>query len=274
MENNKPEWNEHITPKHQHPKDLEQARQRCEAEGLDSSAFDNKGPIVIGVSGKKQAGKSSLCDFLHAHHYCTRYPEGKVIAYDNGDVVVEGIGDKEEDYHDDCQTYSFADPLKQFCIDNLGLSNAQCYGTDDDKNSLTKYEWCHLPPEIKERYSPDNEYMTARQVMQVFGTDVMRDFFSDTIWVDGALAMKDNKFIAFIADVRFESEVHSLMSLPNSYMIRLDRQVADDCHSSETALDDFDFTQFGDRVLHIDNQDMTIHEKNKIALSFFNTLVS
>ncbi|NMC62387.1 MAG: hypothetical protein GYA55_04395, partial [SAR324 cluster bacterium] len=36
---------------------------------------------------------------------------------------------------------SFADTLKDFCIETLGLTYEQCYGTDEQKNSSTKYLW-------------------------------------------------------------------------------------------------------------------------------------
>ena len=40
--------------------------------------------------------------------------------------------------------YGLADTLKDLCIDILGLSYDQAYGTDEDKNSLTNISWSAL----------------------------------------------------------------------------------------------------------------------------------
>ncbi|MBT6045902.1 MAG: hypothetical protein HOG49_03680 [Candidatus Scalindua sp.] len=237
---------------------------------------------IIGVSGKKQSGKSTLCDFLASEY--------------NGDSYYT---------HDkDIKIYSFADPLKRFCIDAMGLKENQCYGTDDDKNTLTEYNWETLPLEIRNRFGTkeasklsvghweNKEFggrewvsnlvdavthksrtgsMTGREVLQIFGTDVMRGMFSDKIWVNATISLikKENPPIALIADARFESEINALMAEENGHVIRLTRKICEDSHPSETELDTFDFAKLGERCLVIDNQTMTEAEKNVVARPFF-----
>lgn len=78
--------------------------------------------IIIGFSARKQGGKGTMCKFIEK----------------NADALFGGIGMK-------VKTYSMAGPLKETCRKVLGLTYEQCYGTDDDKNSLTKYLWENMP---------------------------------------------------------------------------------------------------------------------------------
>jgi len=207
--------------------------------------------FIVGLSGRKQSGKDTICNHLM------------------GAISLPAT------------TYSFADPLKRFCVDVMGLREEQCYGTDDDKNTDTIYEWSNLPVKVCEAYLKDGELptgkMTARAIMQVFGTNVMRDMFDKDIWVNGTFnlinADKDNE-IGFISDTRFPSEVDAIAASPNGYIIRLTRKVAEDTHISETALDEYNFKgNLGDKLCLIDNQNMAIGEQNKIALDFLDKII-
>ena len=167
----------------------------------------------------------------------------------------------------------------------MGLKEKQCYGTDDDKNTLTEYHWDTLPWEIGEKFGDEIEIgpqhhlvkvpkvgpMTGREVLQIFGTDIMRGFFSDKIWVNATINLikKENPPIALIADARFKSEINALMAEENGYVIRLTRKICEDSHPSETELDSFDFAKLGERCLVIDNQNLSEKQKNKIAKPFF-----
>ena len=75
---------------------------------------------IIAFSGRKQSGKSTAGEYLQS------------LMYSLNPKI-------------DIRTYSFADPLKQICINLLGLSNEQCYGSDEDKNSLTSLRWEDIP---------------------------------------------------------------------------------------------------------------------------------
>jgi len=211
--------------------------------------------MIIGVSGKKQAGKSLLCKDIF-----TKYFVGNS----------RGV-----------RAYSFADALKsKVCMEVMGLTREQCYGTDKQKNTPTIYKWENLPHRIRYdnklgcNYASNGEvcehilptgFMTARSILQVVGTDIFRRFFNDNIWVETIFRViaKDNPKIAIIEDVRFPSEVTSIIN-KGGYIIRLLRDVCDeDSHSSEKSLDDYDFTSLGKQCFVLDNQKMTIKEKNE-----------
>ena len=148
--------------------------------------------IIIGVSGKKQSGKSSLCDYF-------KYTLGE----------------------NEVKIYALADCLKTFCVDVLGLTHQQCYGSDEDKNSLTEYTWEYFGSKEK------TGFISARELLQIFGTDICRNKFSPNIWTNATLRKikKEHSNIALISDVRFSSEVEKIMKQPNSYMIRLKRNI-------------------------------------------------
>jgi len=189
-------------------------------------------PIILALSGKKQSGKDTSAVFLSTRIY------GALI-------------------------FSFADPLKEFCIDVLGMSRDQCYGTDDEKNSLTQYKWHDVVTHPQLLDCDINKKMTAREVMQVFGTDIVRRKFGN-VWAKATIRKikKANYQFNVIADCRFPNEIETVLDEPKGYVIRLTRDPfgGEDQHESETVLDDFDWNR--ERCFIIDNSEMSIDEQN------------
>lgn len=229
------------------------------------------GTIIIGASGKKQSGKSTLCDGC----------------FDR--LSLEGVHTK---------IYSFADMLKEkICMDVMGLTAEQCYGTDEEKNSLTNYKWGKLPHDIRVNYASRAQwewkehsnhitgqcpyiykegYITAREIMQVVGTNIFRKYFDDKIWVNATFCNieKENPKLAFISDVRFPSEVEGIMK-KGGYIIRLLRDVCkEDSHESESALDNYNWEQWGDRIYLLDNQNMSIKERNDATFKYMDGIIN
>lgn len=259
---------------------------------------------VIGISGKKQSGKTSLAYYLKAKlikkaHFYADYATCDIIQNEEGEVFFQFPEDSgrapvevKDIENPIVEVYSFGDALKETCMNTFGLSWEQCYGTDDQKNTFTKYMWDNLPVYISQKYSsekrekmpvPMMEYtppeyyqetiprsgpMTAREIMQVFGTDIAREMFDDNIWVSATLAKidRDNVETAIIADVRFPSEIAGVQSISDHKFIRLGRvKDISDNHPSETSLDDFSWDTLGENVLVVDNDGMTMEDKNKIV---------
>jgi len=146
--------------------------------------------------------------------------------------------------------YSFADPLKQdICINILGLTYDQCYGSDDDKNTMTDLWW-------------DGVQLTARQAMEIIGTKIFRALKTN-VWVDATInkIKKENVDLAIISDCRFPNEVEAVKN-SGGLNIRLE---SDPFHSdaiSENSLDQdvYDWSNFD---IIIKNSKMTIEEKNR-----------
>lgn len=235
--------------------------------------------MIIGLSGKKQSGKTTSGNFLFSV-YMANLEIAKTIHINDrgqlevsdllGNQIYKGVFDpsysRSNDYiinkvfdaiDKEIKLYSFADILKQnICMDILGMSYEQCYGSDTDKNSLTGMYW-------------NDKQMTARDIMQFVGTDVFRKLYAN-VWVDATLnrIKKDKTKLAVITDCRFPNEVEAIKH-SGGKVIRLTRSPIVSDHISENILDSdvYDWNNF-DYIL--DNQNMSIldqcNEMQKILL--------
>lgn len=150
------------------------------------------------------------------------------------------------------KSFSFADPLKVIAIELFGLTMEQCYGTDENKNTPINIKWENMPS------SEDKTgFMTAREFLQSFGTDVCRKI-KDNIWVESCISrmLTSGTELAIVPDIRFPNEVEAIQKAGGK-VIRLTRSPHEDSHPSETSLDNYE--EF-DHV--IDNQNMNIDETN------------
>ena len=186
---------------------------------------------IIAFAGRKQSGKTTCSEFVRV------YANGSIEPYNSTKI------------------YNFADPLKQdICINILGLSYDQCYGTDDQKNELVDCYW-------------DNKQLTAREVMQMVGTDMFRAM-QRNVWSHATIRKikQENTSMAIIADCRFPNEVEAIKDA-GGIVVKLNRNPYNSDHSSEVALDPdrYDNSLFD---LVINNQDMTINEQNQYLLTF------
>ena len=156
------------------------------------------------------------------------------------------------------KSYSFADVLKiSVCVDVLGLSYEQCYGTDEEKNTKTHILWSNVLG------SHNEGHMTAREVMQFVGTDFFRKLYPN-VWADATIrrVMAEGSAFVIVTDCRFPNEVDAVHQ-SGGKVIRLTRNGNDpDNHASETALDkaNFDWNQF-DAV--IDNENLDMRQSNE-----------
>ena len=219
---------------------------------------------IIGISGRKQAGKNTLANCMNG---IVLKKHGMVSDYgidDDGQLVIKttnsngaegwGIFDVLRTDEEFCnyaeqnlwpyiKTYHFADYLKKISMDLFDLDYKQVYGTDADKNTDTPYG------------------MTAREFLQYLGTDVMRKI-KDTIWVDYTIKLikYEDSEMAIIPDVRFPNEVEAIHKA-GGIVIRLDRDILKSEHQCESSLDkeNYDWSNF-DHV--ISNADITVSQLN------------
>lgn len=241
---------------------------------------------IVGFSAKKQGGKNTAVNHLvglhmlalgiiRGHFLITE--KGELFITDiDGDDNCEGIFDinrKNEvmkEFLDKrlnhyLRVYSFADLLKQgICIDVLGLSVDQCYGTDEAKNSLTNLKWEDMPVPSGTVMGKSG-LMTARAVMQYVGTDIFRTMYGN-VWVDSLLRkiQSDDAEMALISDIRFSNEVKGIQSIGGKVIKFTRAPFADtDQHESETALDGYEGF---DKI--IDNSDMIIPIQNDVVQGY------
>ena len=168
--------------------------------------------------------------------------------------------------------YNFADPVKDMCINLFGFTYEQAYGTDEQKNqTLPDIRWEDMPRfqnmklmkkmpiDAKKSWKWREGEMTAREFMQFFGTDIMRKIHPN-VWANACInkITKEGSELAIVADTRFPNEVEAI-NKAGGKVLRLERDIHDDNHDSETALDasNYDHSNFW-QVL--DNRKMNIQE--------------
>lgn len=147
--------------------------------------------------------------------------------------------------------FFFAKPLKDFCITALGLTHEQMYGTNAERESPTLYSWGSVHKNIRTKYKKrEDEFLTAREVLQVIGTDIMREQFNPLVWAEaGVRAATNSKFQCCVfTDVRMRNEITAACNITEQaqgfllpVIVRIYRDTGlVDGHVSETDLDCYD----------------------------------
>jgi len=147
---------------------------------------------IVGISGKKQSGKTSCGNFLFGSAMLSTGLVDYAEINQNGELIVPfefGEGDTKpcifpvdsmhqamidfmaENIWGEIKIYNFADNLKRLCVDILGLTERQCYGTEEEKSSLT-----HINLQDCVFDTMRSRKMTAREVMQYVGTDFLEEY--------------------------------------------------------------------------------------------------
>jgi hypothetical protein len=239
---------------------------------------------IIGLSGAKQSGKTTSTNFLYGYQLRVNdIVEKFLMDQETGELLVntviinekgeeeKGLGFLDIERRDPdfieyasqviwpyVRSFSFADPLKIIGIQLFGLTEKQCYGTDEDKNTPINIKWEDVPTGGA---SYSEGFMTAREFLQYFGTDICRNIKSN-IWVDSCVNRieQSGTELALVPDIRFPNEVEAIQKAGGK-VIRLTRKPHEDEHDSENALNDYDGF---DHVL--DNQDLNIDETNRALL--------
>ncbi len=167
-------------------------------------------PRIIAFSGRKQSGKSELCDLCVSFGY---------------------------------QCINFADELKNLVMSCLELSREQLERNKDTGNQQY-YLMNHAAYIAKEtnidvdiiQQHVDTQFKSIREILQVIGTDIIRKYNPD--WHIHRIQQKlDNNTMYCISDVRFPNEKRFVESLNGDcwYIIRPNNTNINN-HSSETSL--------------------------------------
>ena len=150
---------------------------------------------------------------------------------------------------------AFADPLKQAAMIIFGLTEQQCYGTEQDKATIDP-RWGKSP----------------RQLLQDLGESMRK--IDENVWVKSAEAaidrvLKDTVRFhgAVITDVRHPNEAQMIRSL-GGIVVRVDRPSLGpltDTHPSETSMEGFEY----DEVILNDGTIEDLHQRvTKILMEY------
>ena len=228
---------------------------------------------IVGFAGKKQSGKNTACNFILAMKLAelgvcvaSRLSEsGEVevrdiygetteglewIPFKEPYVDVDSLFDDHLNQH--VRIYGLADTLKDLCVEVLGLSYDQAYGTDEDKNSLTNISWAAFD----ESDTDSSKKMTAREVLPHVGTDFFLKLAPD-VWIKRLLRKIEKDYVC---DVRFENEIVSIQQ-QGGFVLGLTRDPykQSDKHVSEAEIERC--LEICDFVL--DNEGLTIAQQNE-----------
>lgn len=226
---------------------------------------------ILGISGKKQSGKTTVGNFILSLYISKLRLADKVYLDNEGKIIVsdfcgydtyqgdfdihwlnyvkpDNILDGLNRLNQNIRIYNFADILKQnICMEILGLKYEQCYGTNEQKDELTNMYW-------------SDKQLSCRDVMQVVGTDMFRALDKD-VWVRSTInrIVDDRPELAIITDCRFPNEVEAIKKIDGK-IIRLTRNPHNSDHTSETILDEnnYDWSNF-DYV--IDNSNLSMYDQ-------------
>jgi len=231
---------------------------------------------IIGISGKKQAGKNTVANYINGHVLKSRNMVSDFYIDDQGKLIVQttdssgklGYGEFDVTRKDKAfveyanielwpyiKVYHFADPLKEMAINLFGLDPKNIYGSDDDKNEKTNFLWRDMPDT---HVSEENcERLTHREFLEYFGTKIIRKI-KNNAWSQFSIdrILSEQSEIAIIPDVRFPNEVDVIQNAGGK-VIRLTRDIFSSLSEPETALDQdrFDWQKFD---VVVDNKDMSL----------------
>lgn len=223
----------------------------------------NKGLMnIIGFTGKKGVGKNFIAEIA------------KTIITD---CYSEPTIDKDHSPYPGKKLLSggrvefaaFADPMKEFIVNVLGVSPRLIYGNDKDKNTPTQYSWENMPKWLQEKFNKHEGAMTIRHVLQVYGTELNREIWDKEIWVK-AMGRRINTAQTkwfFVTDVRYQNEIELIQQKKGKIWRingpqRGDEAVKNDGHSSEIVMD---FTTNFDYIIENTLEDTPESLRNKVA---------
>lgn len=189
------------------------------------------------------------------------------------------------------KTVAFADPIKEMLSSFLNMDRKEFESRDIKEHYLINFvtfdqvydkaAYCDiyktLPdskfaklakewnPELSKQY-----FLSIRQVMQLFGTEIMRNRLDDKIWINCILGRAHHQNI-IISDLRFVTEFEEIKKR-NGFIIYIDRGLTPGSHKSESEMQTLvDQNKFD---LIIDNKDISLKELFNKIKNNLNTILT
>lgn len=195
--------------------------------------------MIIGISGKKQCGKDTVCKIIKALDIWNRYGDGDMLTFVK--MLLKTPSPLGSIWH----KHAYADKLKQVLSIILNVR------VEAFEDNIFKMSYSEIA-------KPEGGYYTNRELLQRFGTEVGRSI-SPTLWVDALFTSYSEDDHWIIPDVRFPSEAKAIKDR-GGIIIRVDREtLSHDNHPSETALDDYEGFDY-----RIDNNNDIEHLIDKV----------
>ena len=193
--------------------------------------------MIIGISGKKGTGKTTLAQQIIQAH-----PEYSIQSY--AKILKEIVGlilNIPADDMDLPEVKSLPSGIKGWrIVKKSGQENPVplVYGSAKAAiDDMVKYKL------LADKYETKIFEPTVREVLQFVGTDLFRDRFHPETWTSALMRRYTPDQNWLIADVRFPNEAKAIRD-KGGIVIRVERPGEyKDLHPSETALDDYTFDE-------------------------------
>lgn len=245
----------------------------------------------ICLFGSKQSGKTTTATAIYGYVAVQKEAVPLVKFTEDGQMFVEysdGTG-----FHFDIDTQSenirtfyvekvykhimhanYADKLKHTLALMFNIPLEKLYGSNEEKNELSSVKWGNMDQLVDSSYYKDkkdpNGFMTYRELMEIFGTDILRTMDED-IHIKGAFVTleKWDPAIGILADGRFVNEFQFCEARkaerPDEVcLIKHARKPLQSSAKSENGLDGIDDDRF-DLVVP---EDLSLTEKNQLVIKF------
>lgn len=184
---------------------------------------------IISTQGNKNSGKDEtskfICYLLNTPRFMHHYWLAKLLNF--------------KSWKKDWKITRYADPLKKMCAILLNVPVEYFEDRDFKENwyfDFNEYKFYHRMIVYKKDMISDKEFsrqlkkgnldiilqykLSVRQILQCFGTDVMRRFFGDKLWINITLSQDIDNMI--ISDQRFMIENETVRD-NDSFIIHITR---------------------------------------------------
>ncbi len=236
--------------------------------------------MIIGFSGRKGSGKDSAYKYIYSKIPYSQNSIKFSFAKPCKDYCIDVFGLNREDVYGDEESKNKLSHLKweDFPILTFRLCNGSIKSFRNGEAQAISYDYelftmlrAHKVFAGDSQYNPWSSpkpmtgYMTNREVVKYFATEVCRQFDPECFirptirQIDGWQSTHPEG-IAFLTDIRFVNEIQSIQSR-GGRVIRYLRTIDTDGHASENELDYY--TGF-DAI--VDNREMTVEQKDEATL--------
>ena len=226
---------------------------------------------IIAVSGLKNSGKSTVSSMLE---FLFNTPK---IFHSYFWYKHQNLVPKKKNYI----TCAFADPIKEMLSHLLNMDREDFESRGIKENCFVNFSnFCKvytngISSQFIPEYLPDSKFsklakewnpelskeyfLSIRQVMQLFGTEIMCNILDDKIWINCVLN-RSNKNNLIISDLRFITEYEEIKKR-NGFIIYIDRGLTPGTHKSESEMQ---------ILLNQNKFDLIINNKNISLKELFN----
>lgn len=181
--------------------------------------------MIIGLAGEKRSGKSTLANMLKRKY---RF---KVMAF--AEPLKVALSETFNIPLDDFETDVKEEKFEPKMITEADLANFLDYISDNYLQIDAG-----LASGVSHQFK-GIQYSSIRELMQIMGTEVVRDNVSESYWIDYALKrVKSSQTDIVFSDARFPNE-RALIKQLHGYTVKIKRPIqSTETHRSETLMGD------------------------------------